>query len=95
MTGPMPRLSARLPLRVRRLNDECVVVEDATGMRLSHIYVDADNTRRQTRRSVTPEEGAEIAKAIARALTVEIERQGGGIARDGAEFLRAIDRNED
>ena len=87
----MPDLDLRLPLRVRRLNDECIVVEDAIGTRYHYVYLDTDDTRRRSRGSVRPEQGLEIARLVARALTVEMERRGAGMAGDSADFLRAIE----
>jgi hypothetical protein len=87
----MTDLGLHLPLRVRQLNHECIVVEDATGARCHYVYVDTDDTRRRSRNSVRPEQGAEIARSVARALTVELERRNAGVAGESADLLRAVD----
>lgn len=75
----MTDLGVRLPLRVRRLNGECIAVEDATGARLACMYMDTDETRRRSRQSLAPAQAEAIAKVIARSLTAHIE---GGIVPD-------------
>lgn len=87
----MPDLGLQLSLRVRHLNDECIVVEDAVGTRAHYAYLDTDDTRRRSRSSVLPEEGLRIAQVVARALTVELERRNSGLARDSADLQRAVD----
>jgi hypothetical protein len=87
----MTDLGLQLPLRVRHLNHECIVVEDAIGTRCHYVYLDTDDTRRRSRNSVQPEEGLRIAQVVARALTVELERRNSGLARDSADLLQAMD----
>ncbi|MGH1587708.1 hypothetical protein ACRBEV_04310 [Methylobacterium phyllosphaerae] len=87
----MSKLGLQLPSRVRHLNHECIMVEDATGTRAHYVYVDIDDTRRRSRNSVRPEQGLEIARLVARALTIEMERRGAGVARDPADLLHAVD----
>jgi hypothetical protein len=87
----MSDLGLQLPLRVRHLNGECIVVEDAIGTRCHYVYLDTDDTRRRSRNSVRPEQGLRIAQVVARALTVELERCNSGLARDSADLLRGVD----
>jgi hypothetical protein len=87
----MTDLGLQLPLRVRHLNHECIVVEDAIGTRCHYVYLDIDDTRRRSRNSVRPEQGLRIAQVVARALTVELERRNSGLARDSADLLRGVD----
>jgi hypothetical protein len=87
----MTDLGLQLPLRVRHLNHECIVVEDAIGTRTHYVYLDTDDTRRRSRNSVRPEQGLRIAQVVARALTVELERRNSGLARDSADLLRGVD----
>ncbi|MGH1592342.1 hypothetical protein ACRBEV_33000 (plasmid) [Methylobacterium phyllosphaerae] len=87
----MADLSLQIPLRVRHLNEECVVVEDATGTRAHYVYIDTDDTRRRSRSSVRPEQGLRIAQAAACALTFELERRGAAVTGDPANLLLAVD----
>ena len=82
----MSDLGLQLPLRIRHLNHECIVVEDAIGARCHYVYLDTDDTRRRSRNSVRPEQGMGIAQVVARALTVELERRRGsrGVRRSPA-----------
>ena len=87
----MSDLGLQLPLRIRHLNHECIVVEDAIGTRCHYVYLDTDDTRRRSRNSVRPEQGMGIAQVVARALTVELERRAAGVAGESADLLRAVD----
>lgn len=69
-------LGISLPLRIRRLNGECIAVEDAAGTQVACMYTDTDETRRRSRQSLEPGQAEAIAKVIARSLTAHIE---GGI----------------
>jgi hypothetical protein len=57
----MTELDISLPLRIRRLNDECIVVEDAAGTRLSCTHFSTDETRRRSRGSMAPDQAVAIA----------------------------------
>jgi hypothetical protein len=87
----MSDLGLQLPLRLRHLNRECIVVEDAIGTRCHYVYLDTDDSRRRSRNSVRPEQGLRIAQVVARALTVELERRGAGVAGDSDDLLLAVD----
>ena len=69
----MSELGIRPPLRIRRLNAECIAVEDAAGLRLACMYMDTDDARRQSRQSLLPTQAEAVAKVIARALTTAAE----------------------
>jgi hypothetical protein len=53
--------------------------------------LDTNDTRRRSRSSVRPEQGLEIARLVARALTVEIERRGAGVTCDPDDLMRAVE----
>lgn len=55
-----------------RIESEAVVVRDAVGTGLSHIYFEDEPIRRQSVRRVTKAEAIEMAKVIARALTAQV-----------------------
>jgi hypothetical protein len=61
------------PLRIRRAA-EAFVVEAVGGEALAYVYVEVDERLRAQTRRVTVEEGREIARIIARALTEDIDR---------------------
>jgi hypothetical protein len=62
-----------LPLRIVQL-EEAVKVMDAGDVIAAYIYVAAGRERQTQTRRVSPAEGVEAAKVIARALTDAIER---------------------
>jgi hypothetical protein len=63
----MPR-TWKPPLRIRRVA-EAFVVEAAGGETLAYVYIEDDPRLRAQTRRVSAEEGREIARIIARALT--------------------------
>jgi uncharacterized protein (DUF2384 family) len=86
----MSDLGLQLPLRVVALA-ESVKVMDADGRCAAYVYTAAERERRLQTKRLSPEEGIEAAKVIARALTVELERRNSGLARDSADLLRGVD----
>jgi hypothetical protein len=86
----MSDLGLQLPLRIVAL-EESVKVMDADGRCAAYIYTAAERERRLQTKRLSPEEGIEAAKVIARALTVELERRSGGVAGDDADLLEAMD----
>ena len=83
-------LALQLPLRVEALG-ESVKVLDAGGRRAAQVYTCAEPERRLQNKLLSPEEGIVTAKIIARALTIELERRGAGVAGDPADLLLAVD----
>lgn len=67
-------LGLTLPLRIERL-EESVKVIDAHGKTALYVYIAAERERRLQTNRLSPEEGVEVAKICARALT---EALGGG-----------------
>ncbi|MHB2205412.1 hypothetical protein [Methylobacterium sp. CM6257] len=86
----MSDLGLQLPLRIFVM-EESVKVMDADGRCAAYVYTAAERERRLQTKRLSPEEGIEAAKVIARALTVELERRSSGLARDSADLLRGID----
>lgn len=62
-----------LPLRIVQL-EEAVKVMDSGDVVAAHIYVAVGRERQTQTRRVSPAEGVEAAKVIARALTDAIKR---------------------
>lgn len=71
--APTNPLGLTLPLRIVQL-DEAVKVMDSGDRVAAYIYVSEDRERRIQTKRVSPAEGVEAAKVIARALTDAIER---------------------
>jgi hypothetical protein len=86
----MSDLGLQLPLCVIALT-EAVKVVDAGGRCAAYVYTAAERERRLQTKRLSPEEGIATAKVIARALTVELERRGAGVAGDNADLLQAMD----
>lgn len=64
-----------LPLRIERL-EEAVKVLDANGKAILYAYVCEERERRLQTNRLSPEEGVEIARICARALTDALAGQG-------------------
>lgn len=64
----MNRFGLAFPLTIEAL-EESVKVLDRTGVTAAYVYVSDDPERRQQTRRVSREQGIEIGKVIARALT--------------------------
>lgn len=64
----MTPLGLVLPLRIERL-EEAVKVVDANGKAILYAYVCEERERRLQTNRLSPEEGVEIARICARALT--------------------------
>ena len=62
-----------LPLRIVQL-EEAVKVMDSGDVVAAYIYVAAGRERQTQTRRISPAEGVEVAKVIARALTDAIKR---------------------
>ncbi|MHB2208254.1 hypothetical protein [Methylobacterium sp. CM6257] len=80
----------QLPLRIVVM-DESVKVVDAGGRVAAYVNTAAERERRLQTKRLSPEEGVATAKVIARALTVELERRGAGVAGDSDNLLLAVD----
>jgi hypothetical protein len=90
----MSDLDLQLPLRIFVL-EGAVKVIDAGGRVAAHVYTCIDRERRLQTKRLSPEEGVKTARVIARALTVELERRGAGVAGDAADLLDAVDAAND
>jgi hypothetical protein len=86
----MADLGLQLPLSIVAQEGPAGVI-DAGGRVAAYVYTSDDRERRLQTQRLSPEEGIEAAKIIARALTVELERRGGGVAGDDADLLEAMD----
>ncbi|MGH1575570.1 hypothetical protein ACRAWG_39325 (plasmid) [Methylobacterium sp. P31] len=86
----MTDLGLQLPLRIF-VTEDSVKVIDADGRVAAYVYTAAERERRLQTKRLSPEEGIATAKVIARGLTVELERRGGGVAGDSADLLQAMD----
>ena len=64
----MTMLGLTLPLRIERL-EEVIKVVDANGKAAAYFYIAAERERRLQTNRLSPEEGVELAKITARALT--------------------------
>lgn len=71
--GPPNPFGLILPLRIVQL-EEAVKVMDSGEVIAAYIYVAAGRERQTQTRRVSPTEGVEVAKVIARALTDATER---------------------
>lgn len=71
----MTDLGLSLPLRIRQ-TEESVVVLDSVGRSAAYIYVCAEPERRRETKRLSPAEGIEVAKIVARALTDRLEGAG-------------------
>ncbi|MGH1572064.1 hypothetical protein ACRAWG_16955 [Methylobacterium sp. P31] len=80
----------QLPLRIFVV-EESVKVIDADGRVAAYVYTSDERERRLQTKRLSPEEGIATAKVIARALTVELERRGAGVAGEAADLLLALD----
>lgn len=85
-------LGLTLPLRIVA-PEEAVKVMDADGQcaAYAHMHTCTERDRRLQTKRLSPHEGVEAAKVIARALTVELERRNSGLARAAADLLRGVD----
>lgn len=70
----MNRFGLAFPLAIQT-TAESVKVIDRAGITAAYVYISDEAERRQQTRRVSREQGIEIAKVIARALTDEAERQ--------------------
>jgi hypothetical protein len=86
----MSGLGLQLPLRIVALA-ESVKVIDADGRCAAYVYTCAERGRRLQTQRLSPEESVATAKVIVRALTVELERRGAGVAGSSADLLHAMD----
>ena len=68
----MTSLGLRLPLAIEAL-EESVKVVDRGGIVAAYVYVSDDAERRQQTKRLTREQGIEVARVIARALTDNLD----------------------
>jgi hypothetical protein len=61
----------RLPLRIVRIEAGLKII-DADGLSIAYVYAEAEESRRNVMKLLTPEQAEDIAKQIARALTAAI-----------------------
>lgn len=72
----MSKYGIRLPLRITRASSEALRIVDSSDTLIACLYYDAQTTRRMILKHLEPQHAEEIAKLIARALTIAVQREG-------------------
>jgi hypothetical protein len=73
----MTKYGASLPLKIKRHANSLAIV-DAAERAVAHVYFEQETTRRGIAKLLSPDEAEEVAKLIARTVTLAIEREGEG-----------------